>query len=250
MKKVLKLIVAIIIAIVVLGGVTFLIDSSAIKSGKEPIIAVNVNQLNDGGTIEYMGLGYKIIDFNMLNGYDEVKIGSWLMKVDDYKEEYEKNNNIEIIKPIEDEKTEDTIVEDISGEISISGDDVNIEISGDIESGDNETFNTISGDEENTEIVSGDSNINTSGDTKIKIENENVFNAVIIGVNNNNIIVQALQDEDINSSADMFSFLLNETNNVNDTEFLTGQKVKIEYTGTIAETYPAQIDVINIEIIE
>ena len=38
----------------------------------------------DGGTIEYFGLGYKVIDFNRLSGYDEVKVGTWFM---DYKME-------------------------------------------------------------------------------------------------------------------------------------------------------------------
>ena len=251
MKKVLELIVAIIIAIVVLGGVTFLIDCSSIKSGKKPIIAVSVSQWDDGGTTEYMGLGYRIIDFNMLNGYDDIKIGSWFMRAEDFKVEYEKYNNIEIIKPAEDENLEDMISDNISGDVSISGEDIVIEnVSGDMESSDNEIINTVSGDEENIEIVSGDSIIDVSGDTEIKEENENIFNAVIIGINNNNIIVQALQNESINSSADMFSFSLNESNNSNAIEFLVGQKVKIEYTGTIAETYPAQIDVITIEIVE
>ena len=42
----------------------------------------------DGGTIEYFGLGYKVIDFNMLNGYDEMKIGSWFMKYEDFENEF------------------------------------------------------------------------------------------------------------------------------------------------------------------
>lgn len=255
MKKVLKLIVAIIIALAVIGGVSFLIDSSSIKSGKEPIIALAVNTWDDGGTTEYMGLGYKIIDFNSLTGYDEVKIMPWFMsdakfleEYEKYNKEYGKNNNVEIIKPADDEKSGDTLIENISGDISISGDDEIIEIvSGDVEA---EIVENVSGDEENTNVNSGDATIEESGDIDTEVKNENIFTAVVIGVNNNNLVVQALENEAITTSADMFSFSINETNNASATEFIIGQKVEIEYTGTIAESYPAQIEVTQIKVIE
>ena len=57
---------------------------------------------------------------------------------------------------------------------------------------------------------------------------------------------QALEGEEITKSSDMFSFSIEELS----VEYLIGQKVKIKYTGTISETYPAQIDVININVIE
>ena len=47
----------------------------------------------DDGTIEYFGLGYKVIDFHTLAGFDDIKIGSWFMDYNDFKEEmkaYEK----------------------------------------------------------------------------------------------------------------------------------------------------------------
>ena len=64
---------------------------------------------------------------------------------------------------------------------------------------------------------------------------------------NNTIMVNALENDPINASSDMFVFTLNEVNNKENNSFLIGQKLKIEYTGTILETYPAQIDVISIE---
>lgn len=39
MKKVLKLVVAIVLALAIIGGVLFLIDCSEIKSGDEPTFA-------------------------------------------------------------------------------------------------------------------------------------------------------------------------------------------------------------------
>lgn len=254
MKKILKLLVAIILAIVIIGGFMFLVDCSKINSDKEPKFAVIVNEWDDGGTKEYIGLGYKIIDFNKINGYDEVKIGSWFMSVDDFMEEY-KNSDTKI-----DDVKDEVIVPNmnVSGDVVI-GDSVIGEItdnSGDIQSGD-----FVSGDEIKNEDVSGenididnsgDTNIdeNKSGDEEIVKEPEYYFNATVIGVNKNNIIVQALENEEITKSSDMFSFSLTLENNADNKEFLIGQKVRIQYDGNIRESYPAQIDVINIEIVE
>ena len=47
----------------------------------------------DGGTIEYFGLGYKVIDFHTIAGFDDIKIGTWFMDYNDFEEEikaYEK----------------------------------------------------------------------------------------------------------------------------------------------------------------
>jgi len=41
----------------------------------------------DGGTTEYFGLGYKVIDFHSLAGFDDVKIGTWAMQYEDFEEE-------------------------------------------------------------------------------------------------------------------------------------------------------------------
>ena len=46
--------------------------------------------LADGGTIEYFGLGYKVIDFHTVAGFDDIKIGSWFMDYDDFKDEMQK----------------------------------------------------------------------------------------------------------------------------------------------------------------
>ena len=46
-----------------------------------------------------MGLGYKVIIFNTLCGYKEVKFGSWKMNINDFNQEVtdycNKNSNIE-----------------------------------------------------------------------------------------------------------------------------------------------------------
>ena len=53
------------------------------------------------GVIIILGLIFFAVDFNRLNGYDEIKIGSWFMKYEDFEDEYNKYteelSNIEVI---------------------------------------------------------------------------------------------------------------------------------------------------------
>lgn len=86
------LIVLIILLIFFLMSLIFLsIDYTRVKNGETPKFSISNpgGMPLDGGTEIYLGLGYKIIDFNKLSGYDEVKIGSWFTKPEDFKEEYE-----------------------------------------------------------------------------------------------------------------------------------------------------------------
>lgn len=59
------------------------------------------------------------------------------------------------------------------------------------------------------------------------------------------IIVESNEDEEERKSSDKFSISLGENN---DMIYAVGTNVKITYTGFIKETYPAQIDVTNIEL--
>ncbi|MDO5555235.1 MAG: hypothetical protein Q4G09_00845 [Clostridia bacterium] len=59
------------------------------------------------------------------------------------------------------------------------------------------------------------------------------------------IIVEPNEDEEERKSSDQFSISLGK---YNDALYEIGTNVKITYTGLIMETYPAQIDVTNIEI--
>ena len=93
MKKGIKVLLIILGAIIILGLIFFAVDYSRVQRQETPIFCINYATANDGGTNEYLGLGYKVIDFNMLNGYDEIKIGSWFMKYEDFEKEY--NNYID-----------------------------------------------------------------------------------------------------------------------------------------------------------
>ena len=66
MKKVLKLVVAIILAILILAFLMFLIDCSRGKHGEEPIFSIATMHDNNGGSY-YTGLGY-VMGYNALSG--------------------------------------------------------------------------------------------------------------------------------------------------------------------------------------
>ena len=95
MKKILKVVAGILGIIVVLGILFFTVDYNRVKNQKKPIFCIQNPDggIMDGGTIEYFGLGYKVIDFHTLAGFDDIKIGTWFMDYNDFEEEikaYEK----------------------------------------------------------------------------------------------------------------------------------------------------------------
>lgn len=95
MKKILKIIVSTLGIIVVLGMIFFMVDYNRVKNQKKPIFCIKnpAGAIMDGGTIEYLGLGYKVIDFHTIAGFDDIKIGTWFMDYNDFEEEikaYEK----------------------------------------------------------------------------------------------------------------------------------------------------------------
>ena len=95
MKEGIKILLIILGVIIILGLIFFAIDYSRVQKQEKPLFCIQhpAGIIMDGGTVEYLGLGYKVIDFNRVNGYDEMKIGSWFMKYEDFENEY--NNYVD-----------------------------------------------------------------------------------------------------------------------------------------------------------
>ena len=87
MKKTVKIICIILLIIFILGIVFFAVDYNRVQNGKRPIFCIKCSGLLDGGTVEFIGLGYKVIDFHTLAGFDDIKIGSWFMNYNDFEDE-------------------------------------------------------------------------------------------------------------------------------------------------------------------
>ena len=95
MKKPVKILLIILVLLIAVWLMCFAVDYTRVQKQEKPIFCFTSSSkaYADGGTIEYIGLGYKVIDFNMLNGYDDMKIGTWFMKYDDFAEEYQSYEN-------------------------------------------------------------------------------------------------------------------------------------------------------------
>ena len=89
MKKYLKVIGVILGVIIILGIIFFAVDYVRVQKQEKPIFCIQnpAGIINDGGTVEYFGLGYKVIDFHTIAGFDDIKIGTWFMDYNDFNEE-------------------------------------------------------------------------------------------------------------------------------------------------------------------
>ncbi len=90
-----------------------------------------------------------------------------------------------------------------------------------------------------------------------KIISDNVvkevsFNARVLENNNNFILVQPEEGSpELNSSNKIVVRVKGENNTLKDlSEFTEGSKVKITYDGMIMESYPAQINAFDVELIK
>lgn len=102
MKKILKKVLIVIMTIAIIGIIFFCIDYKRVQKQQLPLFCIKIITYLDGGTQVYLGIGYKVIDFNTLGGYDEIKIGPWTMKIEDFEEENRKHQVIPTPYPTED----------------------------------------------------------------------------------------------------------------------------------------------------
>lgn len=87
MKRKIKILLIILFIIIIFGIIFFTIDYNRAKNNQKPLFCIKTGTLLDGGTIEYLGIGYKVIDFHTIAGYDDIKIGTWSMDYDDFRTE-------------------------------------------------------------------------------------------------------------------------------------------------------------------
>lgn len=95
MKNV-KLFLKILLFIILIWTIIFLVDYIRVKNEKLPIFCIKSesSRVADVGTIQYYGLGYKVIDFNRINGFDKIKIGTYFMDYEDFQSEFEEYENM------------------------------------------------------------------------------------------------------------------------------------------------------------
>lgn len=76
-KRIINIVFSIIIVIIAMIVTDYV---RVTKFEYTPLFAVKTLELKDGGTTEYMGLGYKVIDYNQIQGRRDIEMGLWNMK--------------------------------------------------------------------------------------------------------------------------------------------------------------------------
>ncbi len=90
MNKKLKIILTCVILILLILVFFLIVDYNRIINNKNPLFCVKTVMHEDKEVKEYFGLGYKIIVFDMTNGYNKVEVGNIFLKYDDFEEEIER----------------------------------------------------------------------------------------------------------------------------------------------------------------
>ena len=112
--KFVNLFLKMLIYILLVWTTIFLVDYIRVKNEKVPIFCIKSesSRIADVGTIEYYGIGYKVIDFNSIDGFDKMKIGTYFMDYEDFQSEFEKyENKILLKKSFKKENEEDINIE-------------------------------------------------------------------------------------------------------------------------------------------
>ncbi len=81
-RKTVKMLLIFCIVILILISTIIIADFNYVLQGRKPVFCLYSKQYEDGGTIEYIGLGYKIIKYNAISGRQDVELGSILKKYD------------------------------------------------------------------------------------------------------------------------------------------------------------------------
>ena len=76
-EKVLNIVFTIIIVIIAIITIDYV---RVAKFEYTPLFAIKTTEYKDGGTTEYYGLGYKVIDYNQIQGRRDIEIGTWNLK--------------------------------------------------------------------------------------------------------------------------------------------------------------------------
>ena len=82
MKKICISVGIVLIGLIAMGIITNYIDSGRVTTGHEPKYCIKIVN-NDGSKVTYWGLGYKVIAYNKLNGYNKIHIGTYFLEYDD-----------------------------------------------------------------------------------------------------------------------------------------------------------------------
>lgn len=74
--------IGILILLILFAIVSRMIDTKRIEEGQKPMFCMQMAEVADGGSKIYIGLGYKVIEYNQADGYQGMVIGGWNLEYD------------------------------------------------------------------------------------------------------------------------------------------------------------------------
>lgn len=273
MKKELKILFIVLGIIVVLGAIFFVIDYDRAKKQEKPIFCINIATYRDGGTKEYLGLGYKVIDFHTLEGFDDIKIGTWFINYNDFNEEmkvYETKFEEELRK-----NEEYTKMIQVNGKLYINNGEEST-VTGRCGNMDGQITTNVKQDEvptqDNQSNFSGYPEYQYGAENTIEVKindkwlvfrlkdvKEDVFNAKIKRISGYNgittVLIKGLESNDINHRGE-FDFSIDNNTQIlwiepnstkssytaiDSSKLKEGQNISITSTGYVLEISPAQL---------
>ncbi len=273
MKKELKILFIVLGIIVVLGAIFFVIDYDRAKKQEKPIFCINIATYRDGGTKEYLGLGYKVIDFHTLEGFDDIKIGTWFINYNDFNEEmkvYETKFEEELRK-----NEEYTKMIQVNGKLYINNGEEST-VTGRCGNMDGQITTNVKQDEvptqDNQSNFSGYPEYQYGAENTIEVKindkwfvfrlkdvKEDVFNAKIKRISEYNgittVLIKGLESNDINHRGE-FDFSIDNNTQIlwiepkstkssytaiDSSKLKEGQNISITSTGYVLESSPAQL---------
>ena len=78
-KLIINIVCSIIVILVLMVGIDVI---GVTRYNVGPFFAIPTKTYKDGGTKEYVGLGYKVIKYNQLQGRRDKELGTWGLKYD------------------------------------------------------------------------------------------------------------------------------------------------------------------------
>ena len=273
MKKELKILFIVLGIIVVLGAIFFVIDYDRAKKQEKPIFCINIATYRDGGTKEYLGLGYKVIDFHTLEGFDDIKIGTWFINYNDFNEEmkvYETKFEEELRK-----NEEYTKMIQVNGKLYINNGEEST-VTARCGNMDGQITTNVKQDEvptqDNQSNFSGYPEYQYGAENTIEVKindkwlvfrlkdvKEDVFNAKIKRISGYNgittVLIKGLESNDINHRGE-FDFSIDNNTQIlwiepnstkssytaiDSSKLKEGQNISITSTGYVLESSPAQL---------
>lgn len=260
MKKKVWIGIVIFLMVFVVGMITNYVDSGRVTTGHEPKYCIKVNS-KDSSKVTYWGLGYKVVRYVGVSPdepYESnigAKMGNWFMKYElpesdiveiQYGEEtvaITNRKDMELIQNILiNSKYDNEICDGISThKITLNNDVYYIkEHCKEIQKGNKQA--TISA--EDLEIIN---QMIPSKKNNQQSEVEYSFYGKVVETTADSIIVEPNEEEEERKSADKILIGLGENT---DEQYRMGTNVKVTYNGMIMESYPAQVEVIKIEVVE